>query len=71
MGALELQMLATGLIDEGSSRVPMRTTVKPARPVFSAKRWVPQVAQNWRRTWLPLSAMLTYSLKLPVTSMQL
>ena len=61
-------MFATGLIDDGSSSVPRRTTVRPTRPVESANRWLPHRVQKRRRTWLPLSAALTYSPGVPVTS---
>ena len=50
LGALELQMFATGLIDDGASSVPRRTTVRPARPVESANKWLPHFGQNRRRT---------------------
>jgi hypothetical protein len=68
LGALDDQMLATGLIEQGSSSVPTRTTVSPVRPVESANRWLPQRAQNRRRTWWPLSAVLMYSAGVPLTS---
>ena len=59
LGALVLQIFAEGLIDEGSSSVPMRTTEKPARPEESANRWQPHCGQKRRVIWLPLSAVLT------------
>lgn len=62
-------MFATGLIDDGSSNVPTRTTVRPARPVESAKRWHPQFGQKRRRTVLPLSPWLLYSASVPEISM--
>lgn len=68
-GALELQMFAVGLIDDGSSSVPTRTTVRLGRPVESAKRWLPHRGQKRRRTWFPLSAALVYSSVLPLISM--
>ena len=68
MGALDAQMFATGLMDDGSSNVPTRTTVSPIRPVESANKWLPHSAQNLRRTRLPLSPELTYSLTPPVIS---
>ena len=45
-GALETQMFADGLIDDGSSNVPSLTTVKPGRPVLSANKWLPQLLQK-------------------------
>ena len=68
VGALELQMLAVGRIDDGLSSVPTRTTVKPWRPVEFAKSWLPQVRQKRRRTSLPLSALRVYSASVPWTS---
>src|SRR6187402_1589654 len=67
-GALALQILAVGLINDGLSSVPRRTTVKPALPVESAKRWLPQRAQNRRVIWLPLSEPLVCSLGVPEIS---
>lgn len=61
-------MFAVGWIEEGSSSVPARTTVSPARPVLSANRWLPHFGQNRRRTRLPLSAVLTYSEGSPAIS---
>lgn len=55
-GALALQMLALGRIDEASSSVPTRTTVRLGRPVESANRCEPHSAQKRRVTRLPLSA---------------
>ena len=68
-GALADQMFANGFTEEGSSRVPIRTTVSPTLPEESAKRWDPQFGQNLRRTVLPLSPFLLYTVSEPVTSM--
>ena len=68
MGALAAHMFAVGLIEDGSSSVPSRTTVSAGRPVLSANKWLPHFGQNLRRRWLPLSATLMYSLGLPSIS---
>jgi hypothetical protein len=68
-GALAVQMFATGATEDGSSRVPTRTTVRPGRPVLSANRCDPQWAQNLRVTRLPLSPGLLYEATAPVLAM--
>lgn len=67
LGALAAHMLRLGLIDDGSSRLPARTTRNWGRAVDLAKRWVPQLGQNWRVTSLPLSAVLVCSDSVPET----
>src|SRR5580692_10584066 len=67
-GALLAQMFITGRTDDGSSRVPARTTVNCGRPDGFANRCEPQRGQNRRRISLPLSAVLTYSLSCPELS---
>lgn len=68
VGALALQMFAVGLIDDGSSSVPKRTTVRPARPVESEKSCVPHLAQKRRVTVFPLSAVFSCWLGVPAIS---
>lgn len=70
VGALALQIFADKTIDDGLSSVPTRTTVNPGRPVESAKRWQPHAGQKRRRTWLPVAAVLVYSLGLPVIAIE-
>lgn len=64
-GALAAQMFVVGWIDEGSSRLPARTTLMCGRADDLAKSCVPQLGQNCRITVLPLSAVLVYSDKSP------
>ena len=61
-------MFATGLIDDGLSSVPVRTTVSPTRPVESANRWLPHLVQKRLRTRFPLSPGLVYSAGFPLIS---
>jgi hypothetical protein len=51
-------MLLPGWIDEGSSRLPARTTRNWGRPEDLANKCVPQLGQNMRVISLPLSAVL-------------
>ena len=71
LGALEVQMFATGLIEDGSSSVPTRTTIMPGYPDVSANRWHPHCGQKRRRTRLPLPAFRRYSQGDPVISIAL
>src|ERR1700733_2041928 len=67
-GALLAQMFIAGRTDDGSSRVPTRTTVNCGRPDELANRCEPQLGQNRRRISLPLSAVVTYSVSWPELS---
>jgi hypothetical protein len=60
-------MLVTGRTDEGSSRLPTRTTLNCGRTEVLAKRWVPQRGQNWHVTELPLAAVRVNSESAPAT----
>lgn len=64
-GALAAQILVLGFTDEGSSRLPARTTLNCGRAEDLAKSCEPQRGQNWRVIWLPLSAVLEYSARSP------
>jgi hypothetical protein len=66
--ALEAQMFMRGGTDEGSSRLPMRTTRNWGQPDDLAKRCVPQPGQNWRVTSLPLAAFFVCSESVPDTT---
>jgi hypothetical protein len=57
-----------GRIEDGSSSVPTRSTMKPGLPEESANRWDPQSGQKRRLTWLPLSAAFTCSAATPEIS---
>jgi len=62
-------MFAVGLMSDGASKVPTRTTVKPGRPVESEKSCVPHWGQKRRVTWFPLSATFVCWPTAPETSM--
>jgi hypothetical protein len=64
-GALFVQMFMVGEIDEGSSKVPIRTPVYCGLADEVANKCEPQVGQKRRRTWLPLAATLVNSLSSP------
>ena len=65
VGALLAQMFIVGFTDDGSSKVPARTTVNCGRADELAKRCEPQRGQKRRLIWLPLSAVLENSLVSP------
>ncbi|MDR7092209.1 hypothetical protein J2X05_004250 [Cellvibrio fibrivorans] len=64
-GALFVQIFMVGEIDEGSSKVPIRTTVYCGLADELANRCEPHAGQKRRRIWFPLSATLTNSLNAP------
>src|SRR5215510_5409366 len=66
-GALDVQMVTTGLARFGSSKVPTRTKIKCGRTSASLKSGVPQSPQNRRCIRLPLSAILEKSRVVPTT----
>jgi hypothetical protein len=67
LGADDVQIVIAGLARFGWSKVPTRTKIRWGRASASLKSGVPQVGQNRRCIWLPLSATLGNSLVLPVT----
>src|SRR5690349_22585060 len=66
-GALAVQMVIAGLARSGSSKVPTRAKMRCGRDSASLKSGVPHVGQKRRCMRLPLFAMPTWSLVLPVT----
>jgi hypothetical protein len=52
-------MFVVGVIEDGSSSVPTRTTVRPGRPLESEKSWLPHLEQKRRVTVFPLSAVFS------------
>ncbi len=56
-----------GLSEDGSSRLPTRTTRNCGRAEDLANKCDPQFGQNWRVTSLPLFAFLVCSANSPVT----
>ena len=68
VGALLAQMFIVGVTDDGSSKVPARTTVNCGRADELAKRCEPQRGQKRRLIWLPLSAVFANSLTFPEIS---
>lgn len=67
-GALAVQILTWGRTDDGSSRLPTRTTRNCGRASDRAKRWVPHAVQNSRVIAFPLCAVLVCSDNAPVTA---
>ena len=67
-GALAVQMFTWGRTEDGSSRLPTRTTRNCGRASDRAKRCVPQAGQNWRVIAFPLWAALVCSAKEPDTA---
>jgi hypothetical protein len=61
-------MFIVGWIDDGSSRLPARTTRNCEYPDDLANRCVPQLGQNWRVTSLPLLALFVCSDSAPETT---
>ena len=66
VGALCIQIFMEGEIDEGSSKVPMRTTVNCGLADELANKCEPHAGQKRRRIWLPLAATLVNSLSSPL-----
>lgn len=64
-GALAAHMFIVGRTDDGSASVPARTTVNCGRPEEFENNCTPHLGQNFRVTWLPLSAVLTNSASSP------
>jgi hypothetical protein len=67
LGALDVQMVISGLTRFGSSKVPTRTKIKSGRASASLKSGVPQTGQKRRCIRTPLSATLAKSLASPAT----
>jgi hypothetical protein len=67
-GALLAQIFINGRTDEGSSKLPARTTVNCGRADELAKSCEPHRGQKRRMILLPLSAVLVNSLSSPAIS---
>ncbi|HEY0893623.1 MAG TPA: hypothetical protein VGE32_11250, partial [Cellvibrio sp.] len=61
-----VQIFIVGEIEEGSSKVPIRTTVYCGLADELANKCEPHAGQKRRRTWLQLSATLMNSLSSPL-----
>ena len=69
LGALDAHMLIAGAIEDGSSKVPNRTTRNCGLADEFANKWLPHLGQKWRVISLPLSALLLKLLMAPLISM--
>jgi hypothetical protein len=65
-GADSVHIVISGRATPGSSKVPARRISRFGRASVALLTGVPQAGQNRRRIVLPLSAVLTYSVVLPM-----